>query len=117
MVEAVAINPMRFVAMASAASVVIGSSQLKGVVWTSFHSPRTSARKIELNRPASAFWVISTLYRISVSGRCDDLGCRHGGLVVATALDKKIEVHDPFHTAPFGVLAPSCDNRIVAFRD
>src|SRR5436190_18172082 len=26
------------------------------------------------------------------------------GLVMATALDKKIEMHDPFHTAPFGVL-------------
>ena len=25
------------------------------------------------------------------------------GLVMATALDKKIEMHDPFHTAPFGV--------------
>ena len=68
---------MRLVAMASAASVVIGSSQLNGVVCTSFHSPSTSARKIESNRPASAFCVISTVYWMSVSGSFDDFGCRH----------------------------------------
>jgi hypothetical protein len=40
------------------------------------HSPRTSAKKTESNRPASAFCVISTLYWISVSGNFDDFGCR-----------------------------------------
>ncbi len=40
-------------------------------------SPSTSARKIESNRPASAFCAISTVYWMSVSGSFDDFGCRH----------------------------------------
>ena len=60
-VEQVAMSPMRLVAIASAASDVIGSSQLKGVLSTSFQRPRTSARKIESKHPASAFCAISTV--------------------------------------------------------
>ena len=45
----------------TAASVVTGSSQLKGVARTSFQSPSTSARKIESKQPASAFLAISTV--------------------------------------------------------
>jgi hypothetical protein len=54
-VEAVAIIPIDRVAIETAASVVIGSSQLNGVARTSFQSPTTSARNIESNRPTFCF--------------------------------------------------------------
>jgi hypothetical protein len=50
-VDAVAISPTRLVEVASAASTVIGSSQLRA---ESPSSASWSARKIESNSPASA---------------------------------------------------------------
>jgi len=55
------IRPTRLVPMARAASVVSGSSQLKGVPSTSFQSPSTSARKIASKKCASAFCASSTV--------------------------------------------------------
>jgi hypothetical protein len=37
------------------------------------------------------------------------------GLVVATALDKKIEMHHPFHTASFGLLFRHATVAVSAF--
>ena len=53
--------PIRLVAIATAAIVVIGSSQLNGVALTSFQRPSTSAKKMESSSPASALWARSTV--------------------------------------------------------